>query len=347
MTQIRQAILYGARDVRIERRPEPSPGPGEVLIRMETALVCGTDLKVFRRGSHARMLTPPSPFGHEYAGRIVAVGAGVRRFAAGERVTGANSAPCGTCPPCREGSPNLCRDLVFVNGAFGDALLLPARIVERNLLPLPDGVPAAAAAMTEPLACVLHGLDRLGDVPRGPVLVAGIGAIGLLFVNLLSRAGARVLAVGKRPARLAQARAFGAADTACVADRFDPIAWAKRVAPEGIGTAIDCTGDAEVPGLLLEALRPGGTLLLFAGCASDATWTVRPARIHYDEIRIDGVFHHTPDTVRRAYARILSEPDLLLRLLTHEGGLDDLPRLLTALEEDPTAIKAAVRFAEP
>lgn len=342
---MKQAILYGARDVRIEDRPEPIPGPGEVVLRLEAALVCGTDLKVFRRGGHARMIHPPAPFGHEYAGTIAAVGSAVRRFSAGDRVTGANSAPCGTCPRCAEGAPNLCQDLLFVNGAFGDLMLLPARLVEKNLLPLPKGVSASAAAMMEPLSCVLHGLDRLGDAPREPVLVAGLGAIGLLFIRLLTSRGHRVLAVGRRRARLENALAFGAGAVACADEGFQPSAWVRQAAPDGIGTAVDCTGDEEVPGLLLEAVRPGGTLLLFAGCASEARWTVSPARVHYDEIRIDGVFHHTPDTVRRAHALMLSDPGLLDSLLTHRGSLGELPDLLRTLETDPNAVKAALQFA--
>lgn len=341
---MRQAILYGARDVRIEDRPEPIPGPGEIVLRLEAALVCGTDLKVFRRGGHARMIHPPAPFGHEYAGTIAAVGNGVRRFAAGDRVTGANSAPCGACPRCAEGAPNLCRDLLFVNGAFASLMLLPARLVEKNLLPLPGGVSASAAAMMEPLACVLHGIDRLGDAPREPILVAGLGAIGLLFVRLLTSRGQRVLAVGRRRARLENALAFGATAVACVEEGFQPAAWVRQTAPDGIGTAVDCTGEAEVPGLLLEAVRPGGTLLLFAGCASEARWTLSPARVHYDEIRIDGVFHHTPDAVRRAHTLMLSDPALLDGLLTHRGGLENLPELLRALETDPSAVKAALQF---
>ena len=126
------AILYGKEHVQLERIPVPAIGPGDILVRVRAALTCGTDVKVFRRGYHARMIVPPAVFGHEFAGDIVAVGDSVTRFRCGQRVVAANSAPCLQCFYCNRGKVNLCEDLLFNNGAYAEYIRVPARIVERN-----------------------------------------------------------------------------------------------------------------------------------------------------------------------------------------------------------------------
>src|SRR5262249_20319414 len=153
------AVLYGREEVRVERVPLPAAGPGEVRVRIRAALTCGTDLKVFRRGYHARMIVPPAIFGHEFAGVIDAAGEGVEGWYVGDRVVAANSAPCGRCFLCGRGRPELCEDLLFLNGAYAERITVPARIVEKNLLRLPDSLSFEAAALVEPLACAVHGIN--------------------------------------------------------------------------------------------------------------------------------------------------------------------------------------------
>src|SRR5271167_3715477 len=148
------AVLYGKEHLQIESVDVPELGPGDVLVRVRAALTCGTDVKVFRRGYHARMIQPPALFGHELAGDIVALGAGVEGFSVGQRVVAANSAPCLECFYCRRGSENLCEDLLFNNGAYAEYIRIPARIVERNLYEIPPHVSYQDAALIEPLACV-------------------------------------------------------------------------------------------------------------------------------------------------------------------------------------------------
>src|SRR5437868_2616525 len=157
---MRAAVLYGKEDVRLESIPVPAIGPGELLVRVRTALTCGTDVKVFRRGYHAKMINPPALFGHEMAGDIVAVGEGVANFRVGGRVVAANSAPCDQCFFCRRNQSNLCQDLLFNNGAYAEFIRLPQRIVEKNTYPIPNHLDYKDAALTEPLACVLRGLDE-------------------------------------------------------------------------------------------------------------------------------------------------------------------------------------------
>src|SRR5580704_6834486 len=156
------AVLYGKEQLRIEQVNVPRLAPGDALVRVRTALTCGTDVKVFRRGYHARMIQPPSLFGHELAGDIVAMGAEVQGFEIGQRVVAANSAPCGECFYCKRGQDNLCEDLLFNNGAYAEYIRIPERIVKKNMLQMPAHVSYQDAALVEPLACVLRGLEETG-----------------------------------------------------------------------------------------------------------------------------------------------------------------------------------------
>src|SRR5579862_1172757 len=204
------AVLYGKEDVQIESVAVPAIGDADVLVCVQAALTCGTDVKVFRRGYHARMIVPPALFGHELAGDIVAVGRDVRKFRAGQRVVAANSAPCMECFYCRRGSENLCEDLLFNNGAYAEYIRIPARIVERNMYEIPAHVSYKDAALVEPLACVLRGLDETGIHTGDSVAIIGLGPIGLMFVRLAKAYGARVIAIGRRQTQLDRAARMGA-----------------------------------------------------------------------------------------------------------------------------------------
>ena len=161
LSEMNAAVLYGKEDVRIERVPIPAAGKGEIVIRVHAALTCGTDLKVFRRGYHARMIAPPALFGHELAGVVHETGAGVRGFKPGMRVVALNSAPCGACFWCVRKQENLCEDLLFNNGAYAEYIRIPARIVAKNTLIVPESLPLEHAALTEPLG--LRGARPGGD----------------------------------------------------------------------------------------------------------------------------------------------------------------------------------------
>ena len=213
------AVLYGSEDLRMERIPVPPIGPGELLLRVGAALTCGTDLKVYRRGYHAMMLKPPVVFGHEVAGVVAEVGAGVTNFRVGDRVLPLNSAPCDACYFCKHGQQNLCQDLLFNNGAYAEYMRIPARIVEKNTLLVPDNVPLEHAALTEPLACVILGLEASGARAGDTMVVIGAGPIGLMFVHAAQLSGVRVIAVVKREDQIAAARHFGATDVVRITDR--------------------------------------------------------------------------------------------------------------------------------
>src|SRR5579872_3565064 len=156
------AVLYGKEHLEVEPVAVPAIDGGDILVRVRVALTCGTDVKVFRRGYHARMIVPPAVFGHEFAGDVVAVGDSVTRFQPGQRVVAANSAPCLQCFYCRRGKVNLCEDLLFNNGAYAEFIRVPARIVERNTYGIAPHLKYQAAALAEPLACVVKGLEDTG-----------------------------------------------------------------------------------------------------------------------------------------------------------------------------------------
>src|SRR5262245_11715308 len=154
---MKAAVLYGKEDVRVEDVKPAALKPGEVRVQIEAALTCGTDLKVFRRGYHAKMIVPPAVFGHELSGTIAEVSGADWRV--GERVVAANSAPCGACFHCRNQQENICDDLLFLNGAYAESIVVPARLVQKNLLRLKPATAFRDAALTEPLACVVQGIE--------------------------------------------------------------------------------------------------------------------------------------------------------------------------------------------
>lgn len=299
-----QAVVYYAPgEARLENVPVPLPGPGEVLVKIGTALTCGTDLKAYRRGHPTLFKTIPSPFGHEFAGTVAAVGSGVERFQPGQRVVAVNSAPCGACYYCRIHRESMCERLELLNGAYAEYIVVPARIVEKNMYQLPDALSFAEAALLEPLACAVHGVDaldiRLGDT----IAVNGAGPIGLMFTNLATLRGARVISCDLSDERLAAARHFGAVATVNASRVPDQVEAVRALTPEGRGAdiAIEAVGVPQVWERTVGMVRKGGVALLFGGASSGTSISVDTVLLHYSELTIRGIFHHTPKHVKLAF----------------------------------------------
>ncbi len=339
---MRAAVLHGKQDVRIEDVDVPSLAPGDVLLRTSVALTCGTDLKVYRRGYHARMIVPPALFGHEIAGTIEAVGPGVTGFREGERVVAANSAPCGSCEYCRAERPSLCDDLLFWNGAYAQFARIPARVVEQNLLRVPEGVKDEHAAMVEPLACVLRGVASVR--PGDSVAVLGSGGIGLMFVALAKARGARVVSVGRNPEKLARARALGADALLRVGSDVALADALMEASPGGKGfhLVVEAAGQAETSQAALGAVRKGGVVNLFAGCAAGTEIALDAPRVHYEEIVVTATFHHTPQSIRAALRQLADPAFDAGALITTRVPLDRLPALLAEMARGGDSLKAAV-----
>lgn len=341
---MKAAVLYGKEDVRLEEVPTPRPESGEVLLKIRSALTCGTDLKVFRNGSHAKMLKPPILFGHEYAGVIETIGPGVTGWKPGTRVVGANSAPCRDCFYCRKNQPNLCENLLFVNGAYAEYLRIPARIVKENLLEIPDSLSFETAALTEPLACVLRGIQAVKPKKGETAVVLGAGPVGLLFVQLAVHAGARVILVGKGTHRLEIGKLCGAGTVLDLAKLPDPTAAVREATADGKGAdvIIEAVGRPAAWTQALATVRPGGRVLLFGGCPANTEVPLDTRRMHYDELTLLSTFHHTPEAIRESL-RLLAEGAVQAApLITRSAPLGELPNILRQMLSDQQAVKTAI-----
>ena len=296
------AVLYGKENLQIETVDVPHVGPGDVLVRVRAALTCGTDVKVFKRGYHARMITPPALFGHELAGDIVAMGKKVKGFAVGQRVMAANSAPCGACYYCRHDQENLCSDLMFNNGAYAEYIRIPERIVERNLHILEDHVGYQDAALAEPLACVLRGLEESNLRPGDTIAIIGLGPIGMMFVRLAKAVyGARVIAIGRRQPQLDRAARMGADELIVNVEGADVVSAVKKMTEgRGADVVIEAVGLPELWQLATHLLRRGGVVNFFGGCATGTDVNLDTNLLHYSELTLKASFHHTPALIRKA-----------------------------------------------
>jgi len=334
---MRAAILRGQEDLRIEDVPIPTPAPGELILRVGAALTCGTDLKVYRRGYHAKMLTLDRLFGHEVAGTVVQLGDGVTQFALGDRVLPLNSAPCDACFFCRNNQQNLCDDLLFNNGAYAEFIRIPARIVEKNTLHIPDAIPFEHAALTEPLACVIRGLEESGATANQTAIVLGAGPIGLLFIHAASLLGLHVIAVVKRTDQVATARHFGAEKVLRISDVPDPIAAARALTPEGRGADIvfEAVATPEAWQWAVQMARKGGLVNLFGGPPSGTTVSFDTNLIHYSDLTLKASFHHTPATARRAFDLITSGVFRAQDFLTGTATIEDLPNVFRRMLTRP------------
>jgi L-iditol 2-dehydrogenase len=301
-----QRCAYLVEPGRVEVRdvPVPRPGPGQVVLRLERALAGGTDRKAFARG-HPQ-IPMPGPFGHRYAGVVAVPGPGAPPFEPGQPVMGVHSAPCLACDLCRKGRQHLCPDVMKekVLGAFAQYLCVPAPVARQNLFPRPAGLSAEVAALLEPLACVVHGLGLLNWRGVDRVLVLGLGAMGLLFAQLLphytaaDRAGA-----GRRAPRLELARRFG----------LGPV-WDVGAVPlmeqlsesERFDCVIECTGRSDGWQQAFDRTAPGGQVLLFGGLPRGTTFPADSYRLHYEEVRVLGSFHFAPRDVALAREHLLS-----------------------------------------
>ena len=248
------------------------------------------------------------------------------------RPAGASSLPtrrrAGRAPPCLRGQETLCANLLpLLNGSYAEFILVPERIATKNLLAVPPGMPPELAAMVEPLACCLHGVDAAGIASGDTVAVIGLGPIGLMLCACIADAGGHPIGVGSRAERRALAPSFGA----------------ELGTGEGADVVIEAAGTTEAWELALDLVRPGGTVLAFGGLPREAHVRVDPFRIHYEEVTLKGAFHHTPRHVRTALTFLGTGAYPFERLITHQVGLEGVAGLLADPPRD--YLKAAVVLA--
>jgi L-iditol 2-dehydrogenase len=370
---MKAAVLYGKEDVRIEEVAVRSLQPGEVRIRIKAALTCGTDLKVFKRGYHAKMLAPPTVFGHELAGVIYEVcpfnGAGDSSARArskatdaaqgvtqlgdaglpwrvGDRVGVANSAPCGKCFHCEVGQENLCEDLLFLNGAYAEFISVPARIVEKNLLRLKPETDFRDVALVEPLACVVQGIEDTRLEKGQHVLVIGAGPIGLMFVALAKQLGCDVTVAGRRQSRLRAAQRMGANQVVDISDGHNLVTKIREATKTHFDAVIEAVGKPEAWEAGVHLVRKGGTVNFFGGCPSNTSVTLDTTLIHYSNLTLLASFHHSPRAIRRALEFIEAGVIHAGDFVDGECPLSRLPELFKQMAAGNHAVKTLIRVRE-
>lgn len=319
--------FYAPMDIRYEDVDIKPPKAGEVVIKIKAALTCGTDVKTFRRGHPVLIKKVPSGFGHEFAGIVHQVGKGVKNVKVGDRVVAANSAPCGKCFFCKHEEYNLCENLDLLNGAYAEYITVPERIVSKNLLKLPDLLDFKKAAFCEPLANVVHGVARTEIKPGQSVGIIGIGPIGLMFARVAKIKGARVIVAGRNETKLKLAEEFAQVDEIVDLKKYpNPEAIFRNFSDEGKGldAAIECVGLPEIWERIFACVRPGGTVHFFGGCKSGSKVSLDTTKMHYGDIKLMSVFHHTPQYFREALSLIASGQIEVEKLITDTLGLQDV-----------------------
>lgn len=304
MPQFDAALFYAPRDVRVSKLELDAPGPGELLVSVQQALTCGTDLKCYRRGHPVLLGELPSPFGHEGAGVVLEVGEGVTRFQLGDRVVFANSAPCGTCFYCEKGQHNLCESLNLLNGTYAQVIRLPASIVKWNTYRFDESLPFELAAFTEPLAVSIRGVEACNLNAGDHLCVIGLGPIGQLMVKVATLRGIKVTGLARNPMKLAMAKDFGGAEQVInISNGLDVEAIRQQTTAQGRGfdAVIEAVGLPDIWEKAVGLVRRGGLVNWFAGCAGGSQITLDTKRLHYDEITLVSPFHHTPAHVKAAF----------------------------------------------
>lgn len=352
--RMRAAVLYGAEDIRMEEVPIPHPGPDEVLARVDVASVDFTDRKVYVRGAHP-MIRIPGLFGHEWAGTIVEVGAGAEgRWRPGMRVAAANSAPClpeegPVCRQCRRGRPSMCETIQYLNGAFAPYILVPARLARMNLHPVPGGVPLERVVFTEPYACVVQAVRRIPVQPGDSLVVFGAGPMGLFMANALRRRHGPdqvIVSLDRLENRLAVARKMGASHAVNTTDRSSRDALQAAIGRPDADVVIEVIGAVDTHREALSLVGRGGTLVSFGGVAPGQILPVDIGHLHYQEITIQPIYHHTPVDVAESVRQLVAGEVPVEHLIT---GRLPLSELRTALQmvADRTTLRTILLPDQP
>ncbi|MBA7472592.1 Sorbitol dehydrogenase [subsurface metagenome] len=323
-------LFYGPEDVRYENINIPEVRDDEVLVRIKSALTCGSDLKTYRRG-HPTMIKEASVFGHEWAGDIVEIGSDVDNFKVGDRIVAVNSVPCYECYYCKLERYSLCENLIYNNGAYAEYIKIPGKILKKNTYIIPDKIDYREAALLEPLACVAHGIEESNIKTDDMVVINGAGPIGLMFIALARLKGALVISVDLSDERLEYAKDFGADYTINASKESDQVAAVKELTEDkkGVDVAVDATGIPEVWEMTILMGRKGATINLFGGCVSGTSVNIDTQLLHYSELTIKGVYHHTPYYVKKAFDLITSRQIDTVKFITADMPLE---KLVSALE---------------
>ena len=340
---MKAAMLYGVKDLRVEDVEEPKVEAGEILVKIKAATTCGTDLKIFQRGYVEKVIKLPTIFGHEWGGEVVEVGEGLEWPKKGIRVRAGNSAPCLHCTMCQSGKYNLCENMIWLWGAYAEFIKVPARMVLVNMQEIPQHVSCEEAAITEPLACVLHGAEearvKLGDT----VAIIGAGPIGLLHLLTLKKMGVeKAIMIDLVKERLNFAAKMGADET-IDAGKVDVVNIVQQMTQGyGADVVIEAIGLPATWEQSLRLVRKGGTVLEFGGCPPGTEIKINAEMLHYGELTVLGTFHTTPLHFRKALNLIASRTIDVRPLITKKMRLKDIKDAFEVLATSKSEIKIAI-----
>ena len=343
MIELKAAMLYGIDDLRIEDIEVPEVEAGEVLVKVKAATTCGTDLKILKRGYIDKIISLPTVFGHEWAGEVVEIGEGLEWPKKGMHVRAGNSAPCLHCKMCQKGKFNLCENMIWLWGAYAEHIKVPARTVLVNMQEIPQHVSYEEAAITEPLACVLHGAEETGLKLGDTVIIIGAGPIGLLHLLTAKKKGAgKIICTDLVEERLDLAKKLGADKTINAAK--EKVVEKVRQLTDGYGAdvVIEAIGLPETWEEALKLVRIGGTVLEFGGCPPETQIKVDTELLHYGEVTVRGVFHATPLHFKEALNLIASRTIDVRPLITKKMNLEDINKAFKILSTTKTETKIAI-----
>ena len=340
---MKAAMLYGVKDLKVEDVDVPKVEAGEVLVKVKAATTCGTDLKIFQRGYVEKMIKFPTIFGHEWAGEVVDVDKGLEWPKKGMHVRAGNSAPCLHCAMCQRGKYNLCENMIWLWGAYAEYIKVPARMVLVNMQEIPEGVSFEEAAITEPLACVLHGVEE-ADVKLGDtVAIIGAGPIGLLHLLTVKKIGAtKAIVIDLVNERLDFAQKLGA-DVTINSGKENVEARIKELTGGyGADVAIEAIGLPATWEQALRLTRKGGVVLEFGGCPPETEVKVNAEMLHYGELTVMGTFHATPLHFREALNLIATRTIDVRPLVTRKMKLDNINEAFEILSTSRNEIKIGI-----
>ena len=341
--KMKAALLYGVKNLEVEDVDVPEVRVGEVLVKVKAATTCGTDLKIYQRGYVSGVIELPTIFGHEWAGDVVEVGKGISWPKRGMRVRAGNSAPCLRCGMCRKGLYNLCEDMMWLWGAYAEYIKVPARMVTVNMQEIPSHLNYEEAALTEPLACVLHGIEKAHITLGDTVAIIGAGPIGLLHLLLAKRMGAGKVAISDFvEERLRVAKELGADETINAKSEDSVKEVMEFTEGYGADVVIEAIGLSATWEQALKMVRKGGIVLEFGGCPPGTEIKISTELLHYGQVTVFGAFHATPLHFKRTLALIASGTINVKSLVTRKMRLEEIRDAFELLTTSKNDLKIAV-----
>jgi L-iditol 2-dehydrogenase len=348
-TTMRAAVYRGVNDVRVETVSVPKIGSGELLVRVHTCGICGTDLKKIASGSHSA----PRIFGHETSGVVAAAGEGVSQFKPGDRVVVFHHIPCGECYYCRHKTFAQCETYKKVGctagfepsgGGFAEYVRVMDWIVDHGTVRIPDGVSFEQACFVEPVNTCMKGIETLQLMPGESVLVIGQGPIGIILSTLAKRSGARVITSDLYPERLTISKSFGL-ENAIDASRADTVkTMREQTEDRGADAAIVAVGGNGLIRTAMDAVRPGGRVLLFAQTVRGEATTIDPAAICVDEKRLLGSYSASVELQQDSVRFVMGGEMNLGGLISHRFSLSNsVEALKLAARPQPDSMKIVIQ----